>query len=93
VVVAAALVVAVAGRAAGGPASASRVGGAASGAAVAGTGSVHVVRAGDTLWRIARARAGPDADPRPMVEALRDANGLETALLQPGTSLVVPPGP
>jgi hypothetical protein len=28
-----------------------------------------------------------------MVDALRAANGLETALLQPGTSLVVPPGP
>jgi LysM repeat protein len=34
----------------------------------------HVVSPGDTLWSIAVAIA-PDSDPRPVVDALRDANG------------------
>jgi LysM repeat protein len=55
--------------------------------------SSYVVRPGDTLWEIARARVGPEADPRPMVEVLRVANGLGTAPLQAGASLVVPPAP
>jgi hypothetical protein len=37
-------------------------------------GETYVVRPGDTLWSIAAAIA-PDSDPRPVVDALRDANG------------------
>jgi hypothetical protein len=37
-------------------------------------GRTYVVRPGDTLWSIAAAIA-PDSDPRPVVDALRDANG------------------
>jgi nucleoid-associated protein YgaU len=38
------------------------------------SGQTYVVRPGDTLWSIAAAIA-PDSDPRPVVDALRDANG------------------
>src|SRR6266545_1586182 len=58
----------VAGRAAGS-------GGPAGGSHRAG-GQRYVVRAGDTLWGIARARVGPRADPRPLVEGIKEANGL-----------------
>lgn len=37
-------------------------------------GQAYVVQPGDTLWSIAAAIA-PDSDPRPVVDALRDANG------------------
>jgi LysM domain len=40
-------------------------------------GTVYVVQPGDTLWSIAEAIA-PDADPRPVVDALREANGGPT---------------
>ncbi|HEY8496768.1 MAG TPA: LysM peptidoglycan-binding domain-containing protein [Limnochordales bacterium] len=49
-----------------------------------------VVRDGDTLWQIARRHAGPGADPRQMVERIRAANGLETAVVRPGQVLKVP---
>ncbi|MGH2654229.1 MAG: LysM peptidoglycan-binding domain-containing protein [Actinomycetota bacterium] len=88
-----ALAVALAGRAAGGPSA--EAGTEASSREVAVTenapGGRYVVRPGDTLWEIARALVGPEGDPRPVVEDLRDANGLGTAILQPGTSLVLPP--
>jgi LysM domain len=38
------------------------------------TGHTYVVQPGDTLWSIARTIA-PDRDPRPVVDALRKANG------------------
>ncbi len=41
---------------------------------VAESGTVYVVQPGDTLWSIAEAIA-PDSDPRPVVDALRHANG------------------
>ncbi len=50
-----------------------------------------LVRPGDTLWEIARAAVGPEGDPRPLVQLIREANGMspwDTVL--PGTSLVVP---
>ncbi|HEX2030394.1 MAG TPA: LysM peptidoglycan-binding domain-containing protein [Actinomycetota bacterium] len=55
----------------------------------------HVVRAGETLWDIARARVGPEGDPRPLVEAIRRANGVRPGELVPGLELAVPaaPGP
>jgi hypothetical protein len=37
-------------------------------------GETYIVQPGDTLWSIAAAIA-PDSDPRPVVDALRDANG------------------
>ena len=39
-----------------------------------GVGETYVVKPGDTLWSIASAIA-PDSDPRPVVDALRAANG------------------
>jgi LysM repeat protein len=49
-------------------------------------GQTYVVRPGDTLWSIAAAIA-PDSDPRPVVDALRDANGGPE--LQVGEHLVI----
>jgi nucleoid-associated protein YgaU len=50
-----------------------------------------VVQPGETLWEIARAVVGPEGDPRPVVERIRQANGLDPSeSLLPGTSLVVP---
>lgn len=49
----------------------------------------YVVRAGDTLWDIARAMA-PDADPRGVVQELIGANRLRTPGLRPGQTLVLP---
>jgi hypothetical protein len=47
---------------------------------------VYVVQPGDTLWSIA-ARLAPEADPRPIVEELRELNdGVE---LEVGTRLAV----
>ncbi len=40
-------------------------------------GTVYIVQPGDTLWSIAEAIA-PESDPRPVVDALRDANGGPT---------------
>lgn len=53
-------------------------------------GSLYRVRAGDTLWDIARGRVGPEGDPRPLVADIREANALGTAPLEPGQSLVLP---
>jgi hypothetical protein len=47
----------------------------------------YVVRPGDTLWSIAAAIA-PESDPRPVVDALRDANGGGPEL-QVGQRLVI----
>jgi Tfp pilus assembly protein FimV len=51
-------------------------------------GQHHVVRPGDTLWTIATQLA-PDADPRPVVDALREANG--GPVLEVGSRLTLPP--
>ena len=50
---------------------------------------VHVVRAGETLWEIAVAVVGPTADPRPLVDAIEDVNGLD-GIIFPGQRLVIP---
>jgi len=52
-------------------------------------GEVYVVQSGDTLWSIAR-RLAPDADPRPIVDALREANG--GPVLEVGTRLTLDVG-
>jgi len=51
----------------------------------------YVVAPGDTLWAIAVRIAGPDADPRPVVEALAAANHTSGALT-PGHILELPTG-
>ena len=53
----------------------------------------YVVRAGDTLWEIARARVGSAADPRPFIEEIRELSGLETSSLRAGEILLVPTVP
>lgn len=53
----------------------------------AGSGRVHVVRAGETLWGIAR-RLQPEGDVRPLVARLAARNGGVD--LRPGKRLVLP---
>jgi nucleoid-associated protein YgaU len=69
-------------------------GGGTEGAAAVRAGTPEarlVVRPGDTLWEIARAVVGPAGDPRPVIQQIREANGLAPRqTLLPGTSLVVP---
>jgi nucleoid-associated protein YgaU len=49
----------------------------------------YVIREGDTLWSIAR-RLAPGTDPRPLVDVLATANGIDAGELVPGQTLVVP---
>ncbi len=49
----------------------------------------YVVRAGDTLWAIARERS-PGRDPRDVVQAIVDANQIDAGSLLPGQVLVIP---
>jgi nucleoid-associated protein YgaU len=52
---------------------------------------LYVVRRGDTLWEIARSAVGPEGDPRPLVERIRQTNALAPSeQLLPGASLAVP---
>jgi nucleoid-associated protein YgaU len=55
---------------------------------LAGRSSV-VVHSGDTLWSIAESLA-PDTDPRDVVDALQEVNGLSGASLVPGQVLLLP---
>lgn len=53
----------------------------------------YVVRAGDTLWEIARGLVGPAGDPRPVVEEIRRDNDLKAAdVLLPGRLLLISGG-
>jgi hypothetical protein len=58
-------------------------------AAEAASLQVYIVQPGDTLWRIARLHVGPNGDPRPVIEEIREANDLPTSTLIPGDRLVV----
>jgi nucleoid-associated protein YgaU len=49
---------------------------------------VHVVQPGETLWAIASAEYGGDAQDH--VEAIAHASHLESALIVPGQRLVLP---
>jgi len=49
----------------------------------------YVVKAGDTLWAIAEHQARGD-DPRPLVDAIADANDLGSANIVAGQTLIVP---
>ncbi len=56
------------------------------------SGPVRVVRAGDTLWAVARGIVGAEGDPRPVVARLRAINGIEPGSLRPGMTLRLPAG-
>ena len=52
----------------------------------------HVlITPGETLWSIARTRVGPEADPRPYIQDMKELNGLETSELEAGERLSLPP--
>lgn len=55
----------------------------------AAAGDRYVVQPGDTLWSIAVSRA-PGSDPRPVVQAIADANRVDAGSLVPGQLLVIP---
>ena len=55
---------------------------------LAGSSTV-VVRSGDTMWSIAR-RAAPEEDPRAVVDAIVELNGLDSVDLVPGAELRLP---
>jgi hypothetical protein len=50
----------------------------------------HVVQVGDTLWELARARIGPEGDPRPLVAEIREVNRLGAGPLEAGRILLLP---
>jgi hypothetical protein len=56
----------------------------------AGSTKVYLVREGDTLWAIARDRVGPEGDPRPLVQEIRQLNGLATSAITAGQTLRLP---
>ena len=70
----------------------------AAGAALGGPGAEpqpvrrHVVARGETQWEIARDLVGPEGDPRPAIDRIREANRLGTAVLVEGQPLVLPAG-
>ena len=49
------------------------------------------VRSGDTLWTIAE-EVAPDDDTRGVISEIRHLNGLESSLIAPGDTLIVPAG-
>ena len=58
----------------------------------AGTQPVrYTVLPGDTLWEIAVSHTPPHADPRPVVEIIRETNDLPGTTIRPGMRLELPP--
>ena len=55
------------------------------------SGRTYVVRAGDTIWGIARRAVGSEGDPRPLVDLLIRVNHLEDGIIFPGERLAMPP--
>lgn len=51
---------------------------------------VVVVKAGDTLWSIAKSHGPRQSDPRLIIDQIKELNGLTTANLQIGQLLIVP---
>ena len=49
----------------------------------------YVVRSGDTLWSIA-STVSRGADPRPVMDAIAEANAVDPGALVPGQTLVIP---
>ena len=64
--------------------------GAGTGTAARAPVRMYVVLPGDTVWSIARAQVGREADPRPLVDRLIRMNHLRDALISPGQRLVLP---
>jgi len=50
------------------------------------------VRSGDTLWAVAEVVADDDADIRDVIAQIRDLNELDSSLIAPGQTLLVPAG-
>lgn len=54
-------------------------------------GLQHVtVTPGESLWQIAQ-KIAPNDDPRDVIDALVDMNGLQSSVVTPGETLAVPP--
>ncbi len=51
---------------------------------------VYVVRAGDTLWGIARRQVGPSGDPRAAIQQLMRRNHVADGVISIGQRLVLP---
>jgi hypothetical protein len=54
------------------------------------TGDQYTVASGDDLWSIAAREYGATTDLRAAVYAIREANGLDDSVLQPGQGLTLP---
>ena len=52
--------------------------------------ATYLVQPGDTLWGLARSRVGPAGDPRPLVDLIRERNGMAASALQVGDRLWLP---
>lgn len=51
----------------------------------------HTVVPSETLWEITVEHYPPSEDPRPIIEEIREINGLEGYDIQPGIALELPP--
>ena len=54
------------------------------------TGDQYTVARGDDLWTIAATEYGSTTDLRAAVYAIREVNGLDDSVLQPGQGLTLP---
>jgi hypothetical protein len=59
--------------------------------AESGEATLHTVMAGESLWSIAEALA-PGTDPRISIDRLMKANELSSAVIEPGTQILIPSG-
>lgn len=59
--------------------------------AEAGQATLHTVMPGESLWSIAEDLA-PDTDPRISIDRLMVANDLSSAVIEPGTQILIPSG-
>lgn len=50
----------------------------------------YTVRSGDTVWGIASRIAGPEADPRPLVDRILRENRVQASTLRAGQTLLLP---